>query len=356
MNVRTRVRVEAVRAGDLEDFAAAVLSGDGEGGLPPITPQRARAQARNPVAAPEDIVLFAAYSGERLIGYLGALPGWLRRGESLFKVYWGSTWYLHPDYRKTAAGLLLGRNFRKRLPDIVFTDLSPAAWKLISFLEGTELGSCRYYRLKLNRFPGILKDPAAKLLFPSAPPGISVRETARVREDRHPVIHPDSPPVEFCRGPRVVNWMLEYPWVAASGRDGAEELDYLFTHRRKLFRMTACEVFGPERGEYRGFFVISLSSTGRERTMKILDYDFLQPGDRDLVLPLALERARRDRADNVNIPGELVETAAISRLFRRLVRPHDRPYLYYPWSADSPLAKAAGEVRLNYCDGDTAFT
>ncbi len=348
--------MEAVRAGELEEFAAAVLAGNGDGGLPPITPQRARAQARNPVAAPEDIVLFAAYSGERLIGYLGALPGWLRRGESLSKVYWGSTWYLHPDYRKTAAGLLLGRNFRKRLPEIVFTDLSPAAWKLISFLEGTELGSYRYYRLKLKRFPGILKDLAGKLLFPPVPSGISVREAGQVREDRHPVIRPDSPPVEFYRGPRVVNWMLNYPWVAEAGRGGTGEIDYLFTHRRKLFRMAACEVFGPGSEEYRGFFVVSLSSAGRERTMKILDYDFLQPEDRDLVLPLALERARRDRADTVNIPGELVETAGISPLFRRLVRPHDRPYLYYPWSADSPLARAAGEVRLNYCDGDTAFT
>ncbi len=348
--------MEAVRAGELEDFAAAVLSGTGEGGLPPITPQRARAQARNPVADPGDIVLFAAYSGERLIGYLGALPGWLRRGASLSKVNWGSTWYLHPDYRKTAAGLLMGRNFKRRLPDIVFTDLSPEAWKLISYLGAIELGSCRYYRLRLKRFPGRLKDLVCRILLPAPPAGIVVRETDRVREDLRPLLRPESPPADFYRGPRVVNWMLNYPWVAAAGRDGTGELDYLFTHRRKLFRMSACEVFGPGREEYRGFFVVSLSSTGRERTMKILDYDFIRPEDRSLVLPLALERAGRDRADIVNIPGELLETAGRAPLLRRLARPHDRPYLYYPWTGESPLAKAAGEVRLNYCDGDTAFT
>jgi len=347
--------VEAVRAGELEEFAAAVLAGEGEGGLPPITPQRARAQARNPVAAPDDIVLFAAYSGKRLVGYLGALPGWLRRGDRLSKVYWGSTWYLHPDFRKTAAGLLLGRNFRKRLPDIVFTDLSPAAWKLISFLEGTELGSCRYYRLRLKKFPGRLKELVSRVIVPAPPPGIVLRETSRIREGAHPVIRPGAPPAEFYRGPRVVNWMLQYPWVAEGGRGGAEELDYLFTHRRELFRITANEVFGSDGG-YRGYFVVSLSSTGRERTMKILDYDFLRPGDRALVLPLALERASRARADIVNIPGELIPSTGRASLLRRLARPHDRPYLHYPWTGDSPLAKAAGEVRLNYCDGDTAFT
>ncbi|MDP8235840.1 MAG: hypothetical protein P9M08_05615 [Candidatus Erginobacter occultus] len=347
--------MEAVRAGELEEFAAAVLAGDGEGGLPPITPQRARAQARNPVADPEDIVLFAAYSGKRLVGYLGALPGWLRRGASLSKVNWGSTWYLHPDYRKTAAGLLMGRNFKRRLPDIVFTDLSPEAWKLIHYLGASELGSCRYYRLRLKRFPGRLKGLVCRILLPAPPAGVAVRETDRVREEAHPVIRQGAPPAEFYRGPRVVNWILEYPWVVETGRPGTDKLDYLFTHRRKLFRITANEVFGPG-GEYRGYFVVSFSSTGRERTMKILDYDFLHPEDRSLVLPLALECALRARADIVNIPGELIPSAGRASLLRRLARPHDRPYLYYPWTGDSPLAKAAGEVRLNYCDGDTAFT
>ncbi len=344
-----------IRVGELEDFASRVLNSGAGAGIPPITPQRARAQARNPCADPEDIALFAVYCRERLVGYQGTLPGWLRRGDRLSKVNWGSTWYLHPDFRPTAAGLLMGRQFRRRLPEILFTNVSPDAWKLISFLGALQLGSCRYYRLSLKQCPGPLKAVVYKCLRPALPAGIAVRETARVREDDHPVIRPGAPPAEFYRGPRVVNWMLEYPWVVETGRPGTDELDYLFTHRRELFRITANEVLGPG-GEYRGYFVVSLSSTGRERSMKILDYDFLRLEDTRLALPLALDRARRDRADIVNIPGELLETAGRASLLRRLARPHDRPYLYYPWTGDSPLAKAAGEVRLNYCDGDTAFT
>jgi hypothetical protein len=33
-----------------------------------------------------------------------------------------------------------------------------------------------------------------------------------------------------------------------------------------------------------------------------------------------------------------------------------RQYLFYPKSHDSPLARLAEKIELNYCDSDTAFT
>lgn len=349
--------MEAVRAGELEEFASRVLTGRGDGDLPPITPQRARAQARNPVAEPGDIVLFAAYSGPRLVGYLGALPGWLRRGNRITKVYWGSTWFLLPEFRKTSAGLLLARNFKGLLPDGVFTDLSPVAWKLIiAVAKASELGRYRYWRLKLKRFPGPLKSFVCRLVSPLSPQEFSLRETERVREEAGSPVPPLSPPAEFLRGPQVVNWMLRYPWVVESGVAGAGGSDYCFSHRRRLFRMTAFEVYTGSGREYRGYFVISFSSAGGEITMKILDYHFPLPSDLACLLPLALRQAAEYQADLINIPGELIPSVGRTSLLRRLARPYDRPYLYYPWTADSPLALAAQEIRLAYPDGDTAFT
>ena len=43
-------------------------------------------------------------------------------------------------------------------------------------------------------------------------------------------------------------------------------------------------------------------------------------------------------------------------LLFRFARTRERPCLGDLRNPDSPLARAAGEIRLQYCDGDTAFT
>jgi len=347
--------VEEIRVGNLEDFASRFFRERSEDDVIPITPRRARAQVRNPCADPGDIGLFVVYSGSRLIGYQGVLPGRLRRGGNLSKVYWGSTWYLHPDFRRTAAGFLMGRHFGRRLSETVYTDVAPAAGKLILRLGASELGSYRYWRLNLKKIPGSWRGSACRLFTPAPPPGLTFRPTVRVREEAVPFVTPASPPAEFYRGPKVVNWMLEYPWVSESADRGEAGWGYLFTHRRRLFRMTAFEIFGGDN-DYRGYLVLSLSATSRERTMKILDYRISSPGDVQSILPFALRRAGKYRADIVNIPGELISSRARRSLLFRFARTRRRPYLGDLRNPDSPLAKAAGEIRLQYCDGDTAFT
>jgi hypothetical protein len=272
-------------------------------------------------------------------------------------VNWGSTWYLHPDFRKTTTGLLLARNFKRRLPDSVFTNLSPVAWKLITNVaRASELGRYRYWRLKLKHFPGPLKNFVCSWFSPAPPAGYCIRKTERVREETWLPVSPLSPPAEFFRGPKVVNWMLQYPWVVGSGAAGTDGPDYYFSHRRRLFRMAAFEVYRGGGREYRGYFVLSLSSVAGERTMKILDYHFPSAGDSGCVLFFALRQAVEYRADIVNIPEELIPSTGRASLLCRLARPRDRAYLYHPGTAESPLAKAAGEIRLAYPDGDTAFT
>ena len=228
---------------------------------------------------------------------------------------------------------------------------------MILYLGASELGICRYGLLDLKKFPSPLKKPVYDLLIRGhRPAGIIFREVDRIREADYLKTRTADPGAEFYRGPEAVNWMLQYPWIREADGGEDERLPYLFSHLRKLFRQVAVEVFSDAGRSYRGFFVISIISTGRETTLKILDYDFVQPEDRSCVLPHALTYARKYRADFVHIPGELFETVAGSSPVRLFARRKERPYLYLPWTPDSPLAKAAGHLRLSYRDGDTAFT
>jgi hypothetical protein len=69
-----------------------------------------------------------------------------------------------------------------------------------------------------------------------------------------------------------------------------------------------------------------------------------------------LRRAGALRAARIDFPAEVGPALAASRLLRRFTRWKSRTTVYHPGAPDSPLARAAGAIHLDPCDGDAAFT
>jgi hypothetical protein len=113
-------------------------------GILPIGKPRALAYATNPCADENDIGLLVAYLGGQCIGYLGIMPGLLRRGDQFSKIYWLSTWFVPPEFRKTSVGLPLLLNALSLKYDLVVCGMTDEAERVYRGLRFRELGQLKY--------------------------------------------------------------------------------------------------------------------------------------------------------------------------------------------------------------------
>jgi len=132
----------------------------------PITRHRARSQVKNPRANSEDIVLIIAYNDkDEIIGYIGALPDWIS-GDMHKKMAWNSCWWVDPVKGREAAMPLFYRFLDRWDSKVMFSELTPQTFQIVSrieFFESNIIKGCRgYLRLPLSE---IL--PAKKNVFRS---------------------------------------------------------------------------------------------------------------------------------------------------------------------------------------------
>ena len=71
---------------------------------------------------------------------------------------------------------------------------------------------------------------------------------------------------------------------------------------------------------------------------------------------LAMKYARKYQADRLEYPAELAGFLENQPDFIPMIKKKKRLYLFYPQPNDSPLSTVANNIKLNYCDSDTAFT
>jgi len=383
--------IRIVRVGELPDFIAKYLANAPSDAILPITPQRAEAQAHNPAASPDDPALLLARTAGKVVGYLGLLPVLLRDGERVSKVFWFSTWLAAPEVR----GRGVGRALKQAAIGVGLDAVSTG--NIHTRRANRKLGCIErepfvFYRLDLTGVSAFnplrigkravrkslhllgrdfavetrLVRAADRALARAGRPaitarlaanaegwlrGLKVTETLRVPEydplDARPL-----PQTEFYRPPRIVNWMLEYPWVLP--HSAAPHLNYYFTAARDEFRFRAFTLHDGK--QYVGFAVFSLSADGGERWLKALDYRLSRRVRPEAVLALAIRLAAEWRAHWIELPPELAEPLKKRALTRALLRRRER--LYQAWAAapNSPLAQAWERLTFGYCDGDTPFT
>ena len=386
------VKIEEVNVKDLYTFACQISRQYEDKSIIPITEHRALAQTKNPYADENDVGLLVAYVGKKCIGYIGILPGLLKIEDRFSKVYFPSTLYVTPEYRRYGLGKALVVHSMALNYDLVFTGVSESADRLYRKLNLYELESLDYYLIDFNRanifllapflwkkilarigihskasdkavrISGVLFSPLKNLLYRILLSGqkkrldkISYREVSKIHEeDLGSKADPKSK--KFYRNESVINWMLQFKWVGERDEEKLENLNYHFSSAREFFKFLALKVFSSDEKDYKGFLVLSVSSNNLNTVLKLLDFHFSDRADYKYIFSLVVKYARVYQADTIVLPDSLDRYVKGHVLVRFLARKRKRTYFFSPKNNKSPLATQKNKIKLDYCDGDTPFT
>ena len=384
------IKIRKIKLKNLDEFSQNALNDPAYQNIAPISMVRAGSQAKNPLAEPDDITLLVAICNDRCVGYHGLLPGILKIDEKYSKVYWLVTFYLDAGFRGQGHGKHLVSEIQNTAVDLVTTGITAGAEGAYRNMGFKTLGDLPYYQLRLDRLQfmytpfqsggnkpeqpnvfglifnrfgrwryqlkkrmvyGIVfqKLKAKKNIFKS-------RLVNRLDEELKSLMAQQSPSVSFHRDLDTINWMLQNPWVV-SRKDAAKDVqNYYFSRVRDLFDLVALEIFAPDGNTRKGFLILSLSHKKNKSVVKVLDYYFYDPQDTFIAGYFGIKYAKDLLADRIEYPESLNSFFEEQPFFKRLIKKKKRLYLFYPNSNDSPLAVSAGKIKLDYCDGDTAFT
>lgn len=375
------VTILRVRVRELEAFAVRTAEEARRGGVVAISPERARSQARNPYAAPDDVGLLVAYVDGRCEGYGGLLPGRLRQGGRDHPVRWMTAWYTSPRVRgKQVAYRLVRAAFEERHG--VFTTVFSEDAARVARTTMDEIPGLQYRIVDLRRavpwsllLRRLARGRAAEDLLPRveraafaparaavlallcaryarAAGGVRAEQVSALDDDDFAPVPADA--VRFLRGAPVVNWMLAHPWLreAPAPPDDAWS-GYFFSRTRPVFRYEAYR-FVTRESRRAGFAVVAVSEERGHRSVRLLDHEFRSPPAAAALLGQVLRTARRWKADSLVLSDSLAP-ALRSPVWRLLSRPAVRPYFAHLPHEQGELAPALARVELDRCDADAAF-
>lgn len=393
------IRYEVITVSQIREFAAKAIAEAGDGGWVPITRQRAAAHAANPHAAPEDPAMVVAYSGEEWVGYLGLVPGLLQTPTGLHKMLWFSTLFVDPERRGQGIGGGILATFTSLGYDAVGAETSDAAERLYRSLELRELGPLISYRAavppeggaslsswalraagRVLSLVGLDRRRLDAAIEAGARRDASRHRAARFRElanearasggvlhyrlqvDPFPAGYPPpftpepsrSQRAHFHRGPETIDWMLHRKWIV-SDAEAPDNVRYVFSNTRRRFSYAYASLSSAD-GRSAGGVVFSLSRHFETDAghLKMLDYH-LEPGVRpEAVVAVLLDVAGELEAGAFEFPAEF-RCGPLAGGGRLDLRTTERPYFCMHMIPGGPLASAADQIVLNFCDGDSAF-
>jgi GNAT superfamily N-acetyltransferase len=386
------IDIKPVLLKDLYQFAKGYADSSGFERIVPITLSRAGAQMKNPYAQPDDIVLFVALKNNQVIGYIGRFPGILSFESNHYRVFWGSTFYLMDKYRGKGIGKQLLDKMISLNQDFVVTRITPQADKVLKCYGMKALGSLNYFQFRVERvhffkeFFKVFKNMDSafgsnnqfgkdlikkvedgfykleKRFFYAAINGLvnkmagnykacitnEIKESDFFQQQTHQPF--------FYRGPELINWMLHERWVLSQCDNVPEISGYHFSGIRNLFNFISLKLYYKNQQNYSGFIILCVSSHKGKTVLRVLDH-LLKTTD---VIPAAcaavLKYARKYQADRVEFSDKMGWYLQRRIFFKRFLKRQKREYLYFPGHEKSPLKRFKKEIRLDYCDGDTAFT
>ena len=388
------IKIEKIKLKNLDAFAQDALGQAAYRKVAPISLLRSAAQSANPYGRPDDVALLIAHADNECIGYQGLLPGLICNKGALSRVHWSTAFYVAPEYRgQGVAARLLNevKNLNIDFPVTRMTDSAVRAYEKSGFKE---LGHLTYYQLrveKIHKLDFIQKEADAftphewsgsrgsdrhpdfrdaklyqhcqKVFYQRLMADISIDESliaySAVDQYGHEanwVIPLPQDFRRFHRGVEAVNWMLKFRWVVSSDENGQTAGSYYFSTSRDLFKYVALEFYSADRKIYKGFATLSVSSKKGKTRVKILDFAFKDTGDRFLAGYFGLKVAQKYLADRLEFPELLFDYFHETPLLQPLIKKQERLYVYYPKKNGSPLEECRGDIVLDYCDADTAFT
>jgi hypothetical protein len=377
------VRIERIRVSELCAFAAEATRAPRGGGVVPVSPVRAAAQAKNPHAQPDDVGLLVAYSRNVCVGYLGLLPAMVRVDGALHPMSWISTWHVAPEHRRLAAGAKLMLHAMRLGRDVAVTGFAAATAGVYSGLRWKALGPLRSPVLRLNRINAfaapllalrrrlgqsgaatrlleralpVAQAPVKRIFYQlalaslrSSLEAITLRDVARVGDAGFEREEDRIAPVRFFRGASTINWTLENPWIVTDRAKATP--GYFFSEFRRSFRYAVVDIQRSRDGRSLGFLVTAVVDRGDARSLVVLDDHVHDPQDKPYALAATMRIAARERADLVTVPPEWRPSIARSVVLSATFGEGD--LAYFRWGGI--LAPIASRVRLALSDGDLPF-
>jgi hypothetical protein len=388
------LRIERIAVKHLESFWHGDRGASPDEGLVPINPLRARAHANNPNASPDDVALVVAYLGKTCVGYLGLMPGVLRIGEKFHKVFFGTTLYVPPEYRRYGIAISLMGELKRLGEDIVIAGLSDDAAAVYRHLRWKELAALPLYELEIRKgevasiplrmirrllrragvpsewlnscvasLDAMYYQAQKRLLYSrlARRPGGGL-EKAKWNEVRH-VLPDEFNALEECgsephfyRSGQVINWMLDYRWPERKADMDQRSTGYYFSSSCVDFGHVAVRITSQQGDECLGYVVLSFRKEEHCTTLKLLDVRLSEPFLRPVVVAIAIQYAKVYQVDRLEFAAEWLE--AISVRFSKSASPirRERSYFYFDAAGAGLLTQVIDRLALSYCDGDRAFT
>ncbi len=228
----------------------------GAGKYIPISRHRARAQAINPRADEDDILLLIAVEKDTMLGYLGILPDLLFSNGKKQKVGWFSCLWVSPEARgKSLSSILIKQALRHWNNKILSADYVPFTKKIYDKTKAfsdqpyTKTGLRLYLRSdlysllppKANFFKQIklilkIKDAFfntfldLKLnLYKNNIGQYVVEEVHNLNTELKEFIVQSNPSVGFNRSLKDLDWILKNPWIIDSKQDDGLSKKYHFS-------------------------------------------------------------------------------------------------------------------------------
>jgi len=347
------IEIRKIKLKHLDEFACNSFSDPAFGEVAPISLLRAESQSRNPQGEPNDIALLVALLENRCVGYHGLLPGLLKNKNTVSKIYWLVTFYLDAAFRGKSYGKRLVSEIQNINVDLVTTGITEAAAGVYRSAGFQQLGELPYYQLRPDNtdvFTMVLrnlKSKAKEFMSKSVNQLNGKFKTTTARQDTI---------ISFQRDIQTINWMIRNPWVVSRQEAREDVKHYYFSRIRDLFKFVPLEIFAPDGKTRKGYLILSISRSKNRTTVKVLDYYFYDPKDLFMAGYFATKYANDYRADRLEFPVGLKTFFGDQSSLTRRVKRKGRQYLFHPRSNDSPLARLAKRIELNYCDSDTAFT
>ncbi len=238
----------------------------------PITKHRALSYVNNPRADSEDIVLLVAYEGNRVIGYIGAIPWKIYIENKEKKLAWLTGWWMDSEFRKTG----IGRSLLYRILEIYDYDAMIPYYKSTSkrvfdasgrFINLKEYSGIKLlFRFNLSeilvrKIPGIkFLRPLLKIVDAAANLFTNIRQWLWKRNSSiyenyifEHICCIDSETSAFIKKYRKnelsryeeedFNWIFSFPWILSTPVNDITLSDYYFSSVSKKYGLINIKIF-----------------------------------------------------------------------------------------------------------------
>ena len=248
----------------------------------PISYHRALSHINNPDCAEDDILLWAAYDNDSLVGYAGILPGMCRLNGVDEKIYWLSCFWVDEPYRKqNIASLLflqLIREYKERLfisnfvPELektyqsigifqptihktgyrfyvrfCFTEIIADRTALASFLKPVSRWIDNFFNLFFE---------ARVLFYKKLKENFKIVEDCRFDREFQSLIDSFRTQRSYIkRDSAHFDWILNNPWIL-QGKPGKDSRRYFFSSRAKQFKYCSLKIY--ENEDLSGYVLLKI--------------------------------------------------------------------------------------------------